>query len=81
MALVIYQKLQNENTRDFTYEHLENCMEQHSDTSDGYYILRELLHKVHPQLKVGKKIHDIPKLSECNLNLLTLTKELKLYFK
>ena len=81
MALAIYQKLQNENSRDFTYEHLENCMEQHSDTSDGYYTIRELLRKVHPQLKVGKKIHDIPKLSECNLNLFTLAKELKLYFK
>ena len=40
-----------------------------------------MLRKVHPQLQVGKKIHDIPKLSDCNLNLFTLAKELKLYFK
>ena len=56
-------------------------MEQNSDTSDGYFTLRELLRKVHPQLQVGKKTHDIPKLSECNLNLFTLAKELKMYFK
>ena len=81
MALAIYQKLQHENSRDFTYEHLDNCMEQHSDTSDGYLTLRELLRKVHPQLKVGKKSHDIPKLSDCNTNLFTLNKELKAYFR
>ena len=81
MSLAIYQKLQNENTRDFNYKHLENCMEQHADTSDGYYTLRELLRKVHPQLKVGKKILEIPRLSTCEYDLYTLSRQLKTYFK
>ena len=80
MAMAIYQKLQDENTRDITYKTLENCMELSSATSDGFSVLRELLRKVHPQLKKKEKIHDIPWLSQCDYDLYKLGKHLKMYF-
>ena len=80
MAMAIYQKLQDENTRDATYKTLENCMELSSATSDGFRVLRELLRKVHPQLKKKEKIHDIPWLSQCDYDLYKLGKHLSMYF-
>ena len=54
MALAIYQKLQDENTRDLNYDELQNSLDQHAATSDGYEVLQELLRRVHPNLYEGK---------------------------
>ena len=50
MSLAIFQKIQDENTRDVTYTELDNIMESFSITSDGYEALQELLRRVHPNL-------------------------------
>lgn len=80
MSLAIYQKMQDENNRDITYVQLDNCIDQHASTSDGYEVLRELLRRVHPNLNEGKIEHTIPRFSECNNNLYKLNKRMREFF-
>ena len=81
MSLAIFQKLQEENAKDITYKTLENCIEQHSSSSDGYETVKELLRRVHPELKRYKMQHDIPKLSTCEYDIFKLYKTMKTYFQ
>ena len=81
MTTALFQKLQDDNTRDATYHTLENCLQQYSTTSDGYKVLYELLRRVHPKLHDGHPVHTIPKLSECDYNLYTLSRNMRNYFE
>ena len=63
MSIAIFQKLREENSKDITYNTLENSIQQHSSSSDGYETVEELLRRVRPELKRYKIQYDIPKLS------------------
>ena len=80
MALAIYQRMQDENVRDLTYENLENCLQMYANTSDGYNALKELLRQVHPQLNEGEIEHNVPLLSQCDNNLFKLNQRMRNYF-
>lgn len=79
-ALAIYQKLQDENTRDFTYDELQNCLDQNAVTSDGYDVLQELLRRAHPKLYEVKYEINMSKLSQCDHNLFKYNKRTQQYF-
>ena len=81
MARTIYQKLQDDNTRDAAYHTLENCLQQYSTTSDGYKVLFELLRRVHPKLHDGNPIYTLPKLPDCDYNLYSLSRDMINYFE
>lgn len=80
MALAIYQRMQDESVRDLTYEKLENHLQMHANTSDGYHTLKELLRQVHPQLNEGKIEHLVLLLSECDNDLFKLNQRVRNYF-
>ena len=80
ISLAIFQKIQDENTRDATYTELQHIMEQLSRTSDGYEALLELLRRVHPNLDDEHEEYESRKLSQCDYNLYTLNKHLRNYF-
>lgn len=81
MTTALYQKLQDDNTRDAAYHTLENCLQQYSTTSDGYKVLFELLRRVHPKLHDGNPIYTLPKLPDCDYNLYSLSRDMINYFE
>ena len=80
MSSAVYQRMQDENISDLTYENLEHCLQQYAATSDGFSALKELLRQVHPELNEGEETLTIPYLSECNNNLYQLNKNMRTYF-
>ena len=80
MSLAIFQKIQDENTRDVTYTELENIMDTFSITSDGYEALQELLRRVHPNLNEDNDEYKRLTLSQCDYNPYALSKQLRNYF-
>ena len=65
MMIAIFQKMQDPDCVDHDYIEARNQIQQYCSSSDGYRVLYQLLRNVHPHLIRGKKLYNLPFLSQC----------------